>query len=214
MEKELVYQIDSVTARIGKSTLEVHSEGQARTAGYTDQELVAQVYKRPPIDGIQEFHFVAKKPSIITIDVLTPIQADASIPLEPWVKGVRVFSATNSVEALLGVGSVMVAPPGSDSVTELAAFTSASANSLRVPEVIVYEHWHFQGNAWRTNLCWNLGDEWNDKISSIIVVSGTWAFCEHHNYGGWRRDLGPGYYNYVENFGIPNDQISSFGFIA
>jgi hypothetical protein len=115
----------------------------------------------------------------------------------------------------------------------------------RVPEIIVFEHVDFGGREFRTNLIqindlgsktnetytigvtggkfpnlifshWNM----NDKISSIIVVSGVWQFYRDNNFKvplGQR--LPPGYYNWVENilisptmpsFKIPNDQISSF----
>jgi hypothetical protein len=84
-----------------------------------------------------------------------------------------------------------------------------------VPEIVVYEHTNFGGASWRTNLNYSyVGDSWNDKVSSIIVVAGTWQFWRHSNFvaGAGDRDwiLGPGYYSWVEAFGIPNDQISSF----
>lgn len=82
---------------------------------------------------------------------------------------------------------------------------------LIFPEVVVYEHANYGGAEWRTNLNHSyVGDWWNDKISSIIVVSGTWRFFEHINYGGAFWDLGPGYYSWVEAANIPNDMISSF----
>ena len=66
---------------------------------------------------------------------------------------------------------------------------------LIFPEVVVYEHARYGGVEWRTNLNHPyVGDWWNDKISSIIVVSGAWRFFEHANYGGAYWDLGPGYY--------------------
>src|SRR5262249_60376195 len=59
-----------------------------------------------------------------------------------------------------------------------------------------------------------VGDFWNDKISSIIVVSGTWQFWRHANFQKGPGDtdwiLRPGYYPWVEAAGISNDQISSF----
>jgi Beta/Gamma crystallin len=78
------------------------------------------------------------------------------------------------------------------------------------PEVVVFEHANFQGAEKRTNLNLSyVGDFWNDKISSIIVISGTWRFFQHANYQGAYWDLGPGYYSWVEAVNIPNDIISS-----
>jgi hypothetical protein len=50
---------------------------------------------------------------------------------------------------------------------------------------------------------------WNDKISSIKVYSGTWAFFEHSNYQGKSFQLTPGEYPCLNDIGM-NDVISSF----
>jgi hypothetical protein len=84
-----------------------------------------------------------------------------------------------------------------------------------LPEIVIYEHIDFGGVSERTNLNWYyVGDWWNDKISSIIVVQGTWRFFEHWHYEGRYWDLEPNYYHWVEAAGIPNDIISSFACIA
>ena len=56
-----------------------------------------------------------------------------------------------------------------------------------------------------------VGDDWNDKISSVVVVSGTWQFFEHAGFGGASTIVGPGYYQFVEDpqFNFQNDSISS-----
>ena len=90
-----------------------------------------------------------------------------------------------------------------------------AAATRRLPEVVIFEHINFGGNSARTNLNWlYVGGWWNDRISSIIVVSGTWRFYEHAHYAGRYWDLGPNYYPWVQNVGIPNDIISSFQVIA
>ncbi len=81
----------------------------------------------------------------------------------------------------------------------------------RLPEIVIHEHMDFGGAQARTNLAWSwVGDYWNDKISSIIVVNGVWEFYEHINFGGKVWTLGEGYYRWVVDAGIPNDIISSF----
>jgi Beta/Gamma crystallin len=50
----------------------------------------------------------------------------------------------------------------------------------------------------------------NDLASSIVITEGTWTFCTDANLQGACTVLGPGSYSWVEDFGIPNDTISSF----
>ena len=85
------------------------------------------------------------------------------------------------------------------------------SGKVTLPEVVIFEHRHWQGASFRTNLNvpW-VGDWWNDRISGIIVASGTWKFYEHINYGGSSWELKQGYYEYISDFGVPNDVISSF----
>jgi hypothetical protein len=88
---------------------------------------------------------------------------------------------------------------------------SATVGTVSAAEVIVYELTDFGGNSLdATDDQSYVGDQWDDKISSIKVKSGTWRFYEDINYGGRYWDLGPGEYSSVENVGIPDDSISSF----
>ncbi len=90
-----------------------------------------------------------------------------------------------------------------------------AAAGLHAPEVVIYEHRNFGGREWRTNLGWGyVGGSWNDRVSAIIVVSGKWRFHEHRDFQGRYWDLSPGYYEWVEAAGIPNDIISSFRAIS
>lgn len=92
---------------------------------------------------------------------------------------------------------------------------------MSLPEIVVYKDANWGGDEWRTNLDYSyVGDNWNDTISSIIVVSGTWQFYENANFnvdgGASSNLLGPGYYSFVENpeVNIANDSISSFQVIS
>lgn len=82
------------------------------------------------------------------------------------------------------------------------------------PDLTVFENKDFQGNSWRTSSGYSyVGDEWNDRISSIIVHSGSFLFYEDSNYGStnWGPvSLEPGQYSWVGNVGIGNDSISSW----
>lgn len=82
----------------------------------------------------------------------------------------------------------------------------ASMESL--PEVVIYEDHEYGGNSHRTNLNFRrLSSEFNDRISSIVVVRGTWRFYRDPNYMGDYWDLSVGYYPKI---GSVSDQISSF----
>jgi len=54
----------------------------------------------------------------------------------------------------------------------------------------------------------NVGDYWNDQISSVQIVSGVGAFFWEVGFQGERFTAGPGGYRYVGDHW--NDQISSF----
>ena len=63
-----------------------------------------------------------------------------------------------------------------------------------IPEVIVYDHVGFKGAYARTNLSFYfLGNFWNDRISSLIIVSGVWRFYRMSTTkaiaGSWGRDF-------------------------
>jgi Beta/Gamma crystallin len=130
--------------------------------------------------------------------------------------------ANGAIPALPNTSAWPSAPSGTTtgqestrSLNALRAQSAERAGALRLPEVVIYEHIDFGGAEARTNLQWYfVGDWWNDKISSIIVVSGVWRFHEDWHYEGRYWDLGEGYYRWVEDAGIPNDVISSFQVIS
>ena len=90
-----------------------------------------------------------------------------------------------------------------------------SGELLRLPEVVIYDHICFGGAYARTNLSFHyIGDFWNDRISSLIVVSGVWRFYRDEYYKGDHWDLGPGYYESFFTAKGPDDVVSSFQAIA
>ena len=86
-------------------------------------------------------------------------------------------------------------------------------------KIIVFEHINFDGRA----LIFNAADtdlvnnsNWNDRISSVIVVDGLWELYQHNNFGGadWlvSPDGGPtgdGLYPNWSGWAGTNDSISS-----
>ncbi len=86
---------------------------------------------------------------------------------------------------------------------------------VRLPEVVIYDHAGFKGAYARTNLSFHfLGDYWNDRISSLIVVSGVWRFYRDDYYKGDHWDLGPGFYECFFTDAGPDDVVSSFQAIS
>ena len=85
----------------------------------------------------------------------------------------------------------------------------------RSEHVIIYQHRDFRGHhrhifGEEANLNDAEDNTLNDKVSSFVVLSGSWQFFKHANfvspYGG---AFGPGEYTWVVDFGIENDQVSS-----
>ena len=90
-----------------------------------------------------------------------------------------------------------------------------SEGGLRLPEIVVYDHVGFKGAYARTNLSFHfLGDFWNDRISSVIVVNGVWRFYRDEYYKGDHWDLGPGFYECFFSAVGPDDVVSSFQAIS
>jgi hypothetical protein len=103
-----------------------------------------------------------------------------------------------------------------------------SGASASLPQIYVYKDDNFQGDGaqFLGGGVSELGPiGWDDKISSIVVISGTWRFYWDYRFGGDYLELAPGTYPSVEQVGRSaaahpgpkpgwNDQISSFQPIA
>lgn len=78
--------------------------------------------------------------------------------------------------------------------------------------MVFYSHVNFTGKESEvyTHDSHNIGEFWNDQISSIKIMGGRWLFFEHENYQGNSWELKMGEYPNVVDVGIPNDRISSF----
>lgn len=86
---------------------------------------------------------------------------------------------------------------------------------FRTGHIIVFQHANFRG-AHRHIFCMesNLNHcedrSLNDKISSFVVISGTWKLYRHSNFRvQLGREYGPGEYRWVGSAGVQNDQVSS-----
>ena len=112
-------------------------------------------------------------------------------------------------------GRWIVLDPVDADLPDVAAVSDAAADTTgqqaQNGQCLVSVYWdaNFKGEEWDTdqNQAY-VGNHWNDQISSIRVVAGTWRFYWDGNYGGEMVELKPGEYSYVGNHW--NDQISSF----
>ena len=83
------------------------------------------------------------------------------------------------------------------------------------PHVILFEHANFYGahkHVFGPESNLNAGDDdfFNDRVSSIVVLAGTWQFFRDAGFhGAYPTVLGPGLYPWVEAVGIKNDDMSS-----
>ncbi|MCG5058662.1 MAG: beta/gamma crystallin family protein [Limnoraphis sp. WC205] len=56
----------------------------------------------------------------------------------------------------------------------------------------------------------NVGNDVNDRVTSIVINEGTWRFFIDSQYRGVSTDFGPGRYPNIGLGTIPNDSITSF----
>ena len=105
---------------------------------------------------------------------------------------------------------------------EAANYPNANAHGIsgdleifHAGHIIVFQHANFRGHhrhvfGMERNLNHPEDRTLNDKISSFVVVSGTWKFYRHSNFiDGLGGEYGPGTYRWVEAVGVQNDQVSS-----
>jgi hypothetical protein len=93
---------------------------------------------------------------------------------------------------------------------------SLTSFAQEIPQAIVFEDFNMTGS--HTHLFTSDPDLtkmdkfWNDKISSIVVISGTWTFLEDPVGAGDQPNksvtLGPGVYPDVTREGIDDNSIS------
>ena len=84
-----------------------------------------------------------------------------------------------------------------------------------MPEAVLFENINFHGahkHVFGPEPHLDAGDDnfFNDRVSSIVILDGAWAFYRNPAFDGpYGPILGPGLYNSVAAFGIRNDDMSS-----
>jgi hypothetical protein len=105
-----IFSVDAVHLAIDKGNpaqLHVAAMGQVSSSGWKGPVLVPRLYFVAPADGIQDLDFRATPPSGIALTVILPISADIVLDLVDWLKGVRVHSAHNAIEATIADGATL-----------------------------------------------------------------------------------------------------------
>lgn len=153
-----IMSVSTVDVHILKSNptkLDISATGQVPTSGWSNPILTPWYYIAPPSDGIQDFDFVATAPTGIVSEVIKPIAVELVVDIDPtdyWgkgkaLKGIRVHSRTNNVEAAVGTATVPFADGdrwvpypwrGVEEKIEVAQLMQAPIGSLIGRHVRVY----------------------------------------------------------------------------
>ncbi len=110
-------------------------------------------------------------------------------------------------------------------MAELILFVDANFGGLHTH---IFENTANNGNSDFTRLALGgvgsgINGNWNDKVSSFIIVSGTWEFFKDVGYANQQGigspgknagQFGPGLYSFVADWGIDNDALSSVKCVA
>ncbi|WP_033036851.1 hypothetical protein [Pseudomonas sp. GM102] len=98
-----VVDVDLKLLKSNPPQLHISAIGLVGSAGWTNPRLEPRFYIQFPPDGIQDFDFVADPPKGIVIQPVLPIAASELWENPPLniLKGVRIHSATNCIEAYL-----------------------------------------------------------------------------------------------------------------
>jgi hypothetical protein len=102
-----VYSVEDVHIEalmvIGASppAIAVSARGVVNSTGWTNPQLAPWIYIDTPKDGILDLDFIATAPTGFVNFVMCRIAVGLAFTVPRWVRGVRLHSATNTVEALL-----------------------------------------------------------------------------------------------------------------
>jgi hypothetical protein len=96
-----------------------------------------------------------------------------------------------------------------------AVSTTVVTGNAATGQIILFEHANFHGRHRHIfnsedNLNASEDSDFNDMVSSIVVVSGNWQFFRNAGFDvAYPPILGPGIYSLVSDVGIANDNLSS-----
>jgi hypothetical protein len=85
------------------------------------------------------------------------------------------------------------------------------------PHIILFADANFQGAYKHVSETTAALSDFNDALSSFIILGGIWKFFENVNFDsltGPADGLGPGFYSWVGNVSMSNDTVSSLQLVA
>jgi Beta/Gamma crystallin len=91
----------------------------------------------------------------------------------------------------------------------------ASRSAGEMPQIIAFDGSDFTGD--HTHIFGDMPKlgKWDNSISSLVILSGTWEFFEDDNFtGGKKTQLGPGLYPRVTDQGLKGNSISSIRLVS
>jgi len=105
--QEMVSKITSASIKVGKpGVLDVVVDGSVDGPGYKNATLLPRINAFPPKDGVYDVDVVADKPASGGAGASTPVEIKTGWSPYPsdHLKGVKFFSKTNTVVAMLPPG--------------------------------------------------------------------------------------------------------------
>jgi hypothetical protein len=104
-ELKKVFEVTTIHLNVLESDplqLSIGVEGNTRTGGWSNPQLVPYEYVAPPADGIYEFDFKAQPPAGIATQAITPIKTSYTLdPLPDNLKGAKIYAEENNMVAML-----------------------------------------------------------------------------------------------------------------
>jgi len=111
------------------------------------------------------------------------------------------------VATLLFVAAFAVVPAAT------AGETARSAGNI--PQIVAFDNENFLGD--HTHIFGNMKElgKWDNSISSMVILSGTWEFFDDEDFKGAKMaTLGPGMCPKVTGKGIKDNSISSIRLVS
>jgi hypothetical protein len=100
-------------------------------------------------------------------------------------------------------------------VVPAATAGEASRSAGGIPQMVAFDNENFLGD--HTHVFGNMKElgKWDNSISSMVILSGTWEFFDEEDFKGTKMaTLGPGAYPKVTAKGIKDNSISSIRLVS
>jgi hypothetical protein len=123
----------------------------------------------------------------------------------------KAFAVILTALLFVAVGSV-VAQPTQRAGTPAAQQTMPAGE---VPQIIAFDKENFEGD--HTHIFGDMPKlgRWDNSMSSMVILSGTWEFFDDQNFQGTpMAKLGPGRYANVTQHGLKDNSVSSIRLVS